>query len=98
MAYALYCADCLEWLADQAEASIEAIVTDPPYGLKEYSTKEQAKLRDGNRGGIWRIPPTLDGSTRAPLPRFTILTQQEIADLYTFFHQWGCAALRVAVP
>jgi DNA modification methylase len=98
MAYTLYCADCLEWLANQPEASIEAIVTDPPYGLKEYSTKEQSKLHNGNRGGIWRIPPMLDGSARAPLPRFTVLTQQELADLYDFFQQWGQAALRAVVP
>jgi site-specific DNA-methyltransferase (adenine-specific) len=98
MAYTLHCTDCLEWLAEQPEASIEAIVTDPPYGLKEYSAKEQTKLRNGNRGGVWRIPPTLDGSARAPLPRFTVLTQQELADLYAFFYQWGQAALRVAVP
>jgi DNA modification methylase len=98
MAYTLHCADCLTWLAGQDEASVEAIVTDPPYGIKEYSTKEQTKLRNGNRGGIWRIPPTLDGSARAPLPRFTVLTQQEIGDLHTFFYRWGQAALRVAVP
>jgi DNA modification methylase len=98
MAYTLHCADCLEWLAEQPEASVEAIVTDPPYGLKEYSAKEQNKLRNGNHGGVWRIPPTLNGSARAPLPRFTVLTQQELGDLYLFFQQWGQAALRVAVP
>jgi DNA modification methylase len=98
MAYVLHQADCLKWLADQSEASFEAIVTDPPYGLKEYSAKEQTKLRDGNRGGIWRIPPVLNGYARAPLPRFTVLTQQELSDLYQFFHLWATAALRVAVP
>ncbi len=98
MPYLLHCADCLEWLADEPEASYEAIVTDPPYGLKEYSTKEQTKLRGGNRGGIWRIPPALNGSTRAPLPRFTVLTQQDVADLSRFFRLWGAAALRAAVP
>ena len=48
-----------------------------PYGLKEYSTEEQTKLRDGNRTGMWRIPPTLGGNTRAPLPRFTDLLESE---------------------
>jgi DNA modification methylase len=81
MTYTLHCADCLEWLAAQPEASIEAIVTDPPYGLKEYSAKEQAKLRGGNHGGIWRIPPVLNGNMRAPSPRFTVLTDQELAEL-----------------
>jgi len=84
MPYELYCEDCLRWLADQPEASIQAIVTDPPYGLKEYTSKEQAKLRNGNHGGVWRIPPSLGGSTRAPLPRFTVLTPQETLDLYKY--------------
>jgi DNA modification methylase len=98
MPYELYCEDCLRWLADQPEASIQAIVTDPPYGLKEYTSKEQAKLRNGNHGGVWRIPPSLGGSTRAPLPRFTVLTPQETLDLYKFFLRWGRATLRVAAP
>lgn len=98
MPYTLHQADCLEWLAAQPEASVESIVTDPPYGLKEYTSKEQTKLRNGNRGGIWRIPPTLNGSTRAPLPRFTVLNQRDRSDLHGFFSLWGKAALRVAVP
>lgn len=98
MSYTLYNSDCLIWLADQPEASIEAIVTDPPYGLKEYSDTEQRKLRNGNRGGMWRIPPSLNGHQRAPLPRFTILSPQDVKALHRFFLQWGQAALRVAVP
>ncbi len=98
MSYSLYNADCLDWLASQQENSIEAIVTDPPYGLKEFSAVETAKLRNGNRGGIWRIPPTLNGSKRAPLPRFTVLSRDELGDLNRFFEMWGAATLRVAVP
>jgi len=70
---ALYHADCFEWLAQQEAASIHAVVTDPPYGLVEYSAKEQDKLRAG-KGGVWRVPPSFDGHRRAPLPRFTVLT------------------------
>lgn len=98
MAYSLYNADCLDWMASQPGDSFEAIVTDPPYGLKEYTEKEKAKLRNGNRGGLWRIPPTLDGSERAPLPRFTILSTQELSDLNRFFEHWGLGALRIVVP
>ena len=90
--------DCLQWLDEQPEASFEAIITDPPYGLKEYSPKEQAKLRNGNRGGIWRIPPSLGGNVRAPLPRFTVLNQQDLENLFQFFYIWGTKALRVVVP
>src|SRR5205809_54193 len=66
----LYLDDCLQFLGNAAACSIHAVVTDPPYGLVEYSAKEQAKLRNG-QGGIWRLPPAFDGRQRLPVPRFT---------------------------
>lgn len=93
----LFSGDCLEWLASRPENSIEAVVTDPPYGLVEYTCEEQAKLRNG-RGGVWRIPPSFDGHQRAPLPRFTTLSDKDLAKLDSFFHQWAKAIERVLVP
>lgn len=93
----LYGADCLEWLASWPEQSIEAVVTDPPYGLVEYSQKEQGKLRDG-RGGVWRVPPSFDGHQRAPVPRFTTLTSYELKELEFFFHMWATRLLPILVP
>ena len=61
-------ADCLEWLSGISENSLHGIVTDPPYGVKEYEFDQLEKRANGN-GGIWRIPPSFDGSTRQPLPR-----------------------------
>ncbi len=58
--YELEHTDCFKWLDERKCNSIHAIVTDPPYGLKEYTATEKAKLRNGN-GGVWRIPPKLDG-------------------------------------
>ena len=69
-------ADCLEWLSRVPENSIHAIVTDPPYGVKEYDLDQLAK-RAAGQGGIWRIPPSFDGHTRAPLPRFTALDAKD---------------------
>lgn len=93
----LYHADCFDWLAAREPSSIHAVVTDPPYGLVEYTEKEQAKLRNG-RGGVWRIPPSFDGHQRAPLPRFTVLDHDDRKDLYRFFKRLGDALLRVTVP
>ena len=93
----LYHADCLTWLAGQRPNSVEAVVTDPPYGVVEYNDIEKAKLRSG-KGGVWRIPPSFDGSKRAPLPRFTTLTKADLADLETFFEDLGRALLPVLVP
>ncbi len=93
----LYHSDCFDWLAQQPSHSIHAVVTDPPYGLVEYTEKEQVKLQNG-RGGVWRIPPSYDGCQRAPLPRFTILGQAERDALYAFFKKLGLQLARVTVP
>ena len=90
-------ADCFDWLRARKERSIHAVVTDPPYGLIEYSDTEQKKLRQG-KGGVWRIPPAFDGSRRSPLPRFTVLTPRDIVALEEFFTQWARLVLRTLVP
>ena len=43
----IYQGDCLEWLAERLPTTIHAVVTDPPYGLVEYSGKEQKKPAEG---------------------------------------------------
>jgi DNA modification methylase len=90
-------ADCFDWLRVQKASSIHAVVTDPPYGLLEYSETEQTKLRNG-KGGVWRIPPTFDGAKRSPLPRFTVLKPRDLIALEEFFTQWARLVLRVLVP
>jgi site-specific DNA-methyltransferase (adenine-specific) len=95
--YRLYSGDCIEWMRSEPPDSIHAIVTDPPYSLKEYTAKEKDKLRKG-RGGVWRIPPSLDGCPRSPLPRFTVLTRDERDELRRFFLAFARSAVRVLVP
>jgi site-specific DNA-methyltransferase (adenine-specific) len=90
-------ADCFDWLASCEQNSIHAIVTDPPYGLIEYSPEQQEKLRNG-KGGIWRIPPSFDGNQRAPLPRFTVLTPTDLRALDEFFFKWARMFSPVLVP
>ncbi len=90
-------ADAFEWLSRASDNSIHAVVTDPPYGLVEYTDKELAKLKSG-RGGVWRIPPSFDGHLRRPLPRFTVLTDEDRASLRDFFSHLAGALLRVLVP
>jgi site-specific DNA-methyltransferase (adenine-specific) len=94
---ALHLGDALAWLRAREPSSVQAIVTDPPYGLKEYSEVEKGKLR-GGRGGVWRIPPALDGCRRSPLPRFTVLDRDDRAALRGFFASFARQAIRVLVP
>ncbi|MHB1004982.1 MAG: DNA-methyltransferase [Chloroflexota bacterium] len=89
--------DCFDWLESQEDNSITAVVTDPPYGLQEYTPEQQYKLRN-KKGGIWRIPPSFDGHVRSPLPRFTTLTDSQIEQLRAFFFVWGRLLLPKLVP
>ena len=89
--------NCLDWIRRREDHSIHAVVTDPPYGLFEYSPEQQEKLRSG-KGGVWRIPPSFDGSKRAPLPRFTVLTPADVRALEAFFFTWATTLLPKLVP
>lgn len=93
----LHIADSLDWLRDAPKRSISAVVTDPPYGLHEYTDAQQKKLRAGS-GGVWRIPPSYDGNTRAPLPRFTTMTQNDLEELHEFFRIWAQTLRPVLLP
>ncbi len=93
----LHHADCFDWLRAQPPHSIHAVVTDPPYGLFEYMPEQQAKLRIG-KGGVWRIPPSFDGVTRSPLPRFTVLNAHDLQALDVFFFEWARLLMPVLVP
>jgi DNA modification methylase len=90
-------ADCFAWLRAAADNSVEAVLTDPPYGLVEYTQVEKDKLRAG-KGGVWRIPPAIGGHTRSPLPRFTTLTEKDRQNMHTFFREFATLLSRVVVP
>ena len=89
--------DCFSWLNQQGANSVHAVVTDPPYGLHEYSDEQQRKLRTG-KGGVWRMPPSFDGHRRSPLPRFTTLDRGQLEEIKRFFTTWGRMVLRVLAP
>lgn len=92
----LYQADCLRWLRAREPDSIHGVVTDPPFGLVEF-TAGQLAARERNEG-VWRLPPNFDGFARQPLPRFTTLTTSQLKDLERFYRRWARLVLRVLVP
>lgn len=95
--YELFNVNSFEWL-DQARAnSVHAVVTDPPYGLIEYTPRELEKMESG-KGGVWRIPPSFDGNRRSPLPRFTVLTDCDRLELRQSFARLAERLMRVLVP
>ena len=59
--------------------------------------EQQAKLRSG-RGGVWRIPPALDGYVRAAVPRFTTLNDDQLSGIGQFFFLWARTLLPKLAP
>jgi len=82
---------------DYDENHFHAVVTDPPYGVIEFETANVEKMRKG-KGGVWRIPPEFGGSKRKPLPRFTVLSDEDKDKLRNFFRTFGEAVERVLRP
>src|SRR5258708_12385503 len=97
MMYRIEQADCFEWLRKCPAHSVQAICTDPAVGILEFTEKELGKMGAG-RGGVWRLPPKVGGSQRDPLPRFTILTEDQKKHLRDYFRDWGQLLMRVLVP
>ena len=82
--YEIQCRDALDALPDLRRCSVHAVVTDPPFGLVEFTSEQLAKLWSG-KGGIWRLPRNYDGYLRQPAPRFTVLTKEQHDEIRTFF-------------
>ncbi len=95
--FELHHQSCFDWLKNQQANSIEAVCTDPPFGIVEFLPHEIEKMRKG-KGGVWRLPPTIGGSKRAPLPRFTTLDNKELARVYRYFKDFGECLFPVLTP
>ena len=89
MSYDLINGNSFEVLEEEfPDNHYHAVVTDPPYGVIEFAEENVEKMREGV-GGVWRIPPSLDGNERKPLPRFTVLDDDDLEMLQEFFHKLG---------
>lgn len=95
--YTIYNADAFEWLPSQRANSFHAVVTDPPFGVVEYSRTELNKRRNGH-GGIWRLPNAFDKASRQPTPRFTVLTEHDRMGVLAFHIRLAPELFRVLVP
>ena len=95
--YTLYNQSCFDWLREQPIHSIQGVCSDPPFGIVEFLPHEMEKMRKG-KGGIWRLPPNIGGSQRAPLPRFTTLSDKDLEHIQSYFHEFGEALIPVLAP
>ena len=65
--------------------------------MTPYTPEQLRKYRNGH-GGVWRIPPPHDGAARQPVPRFTVLSEDERAAAEAFFSNLSESLFRVLVP
>ncbi len=96
-AFTLIRGDCFEEIKLLENNSIHAVITDPPYGSIEFRPDQIEKMRSG-KGGIWRLPPSFDSSTRKPLPRFSNLTPKEKIGIQDYFEKFAKILLPKVVP
>lgn len=85
--------DCLEVMRDMDANSVDAIVTDPPYGL-EFMGKDWDKLGAGVaecRDSMDESHPFRDGSTR-------VRYGKNVKSMQEWHYRWAVEALRVAKP
>jgi len=94
-AVTLWHGDCLEVLRDLPDASIDAVVTDPPYGLEFMGKEWDAPWRDS--AAKFREPTEADEGfrvTRGSLPD----AYRAGAPFQAWCEQWATECLRVLKP
>jgi DNA modification methylase len=94
--YEIHNADAFEWLQRQRANSFHAVVSDPPFGIVEYTSKELKKRKNGR--GIWRLPNSFDGAKRQPMPRFTVMNDHGRMGVLAFHLKLAPELYRVLVP
>ena len=97
--------DCIEGMKQLDANSVDAIITDPPYGL-EFMGKEWDSFKDKGQGDGWQVAgkPSLDkfeGKNdwhSKPRPAFRGHTIEHWRNLQSFCNEWATECLRVLKP
>tara|TARA_R100001530_G_scaffold135409_1_gene112552 strand:- start:1273 stop:2727 length:1455 start_codon:yes stop_codon:yes gene_type:complete len=96
--------DCIQHMKEMEENSVDAIITDPPYGL-EFMGKEWDKFKEGERksfvgGGGDVTEKTNDAYMRInkTANRPSALSMQQKLCMQLFFQEWATECLRVLKP
>lgn len=97
--------DCIEKMREFPEASVDAVITDPPYGL-EFMGKDWDSFKTKGQGGGWQIAgkPSMEKFKGRndifsnPTPAFRGHTLSEWRAFQDFSQKWAVEALRVLKP
>jgi len=91
--------DCIEELKKLPDNSIDAIITDPPYGL-EFMGKDWDKFKEGKNigGGTVEDKSIVFGRMCGKAPSFYQLKNQDMLNFQNFTFEWAKECLRVIKP
>ena len=97
--------DYIEQMKLLEENSVDAIVTDPPYGL-EFMGKEWDSFKTKGQGDGWQVAgkPSMekfDGKNdlhSKPRPAFRGHTLEHWKQMQNFFYNFGIEAIRILKP
>jgi len=99
--FKLICGDCMEWMAKLPEASVDAIVTDPPYGLefmgKDWDRLDERSLRARGENAVDSANRGYNESSLVKAPGFARTVEQARA-AQDWHEAWAREALRVLKP
>ena len=80
----LYCGDCLEVLPSLEAGSVDAVVTDPPYGIKfEYATHDDTP--EGYGEWIWGIAKISESKLKPGSPMFVFQAMLNVRKFAEWF-------------
>jgi len=90
----IHCGDCIEHMKQMPENCVDAIITDPPYGL-EFMGKDWDKFKEGkNIAGGTTGKNTPFGRSK-PLNSVYQYTNEQKYQMQNFFLEFGKEAIRV---
>lgn len=90
--------DSMKWLDDCPAESFHAVVTDPPYGIREFEEEHVEAISDKGGDEVWQTFRYADGAKRTVQPCFSSLTSAERRDVERFFLDFGKKIHRVLKP
>ena len=93
----IICGDCIEVMKTLPDNSVDAVVTDPPYGL-EFMGKNWDKFKAGKNIAGGNTGKDTPYARSKPAPAFYQLTQVDKLAFQKFNYNWSTEALRVLKP
>jgi len=84
MTVELFLGDCLEHMRTMAAGSVDAVITDPPYGIN-FQYAEHDDTPDGYGAWLWKIIETAESKCKPGSPIFVFQAMLNCRNFSTWF-------------